>query len=152
MNTSISAVPDYLDAITSSAVLQVDEPLVIAQTSTQEKSVEVEQQLVPLTPIHITPTLKMAGKPATVLPMEVVRTTWEGRDATDVAACLAGAQLTMRNVSLLAPPAAMVELGLQQHASSLANGLLLQLWPDHGSAAVFTSAMYKGAPGCLQGN
>jgi hypothetical protein len=148
MNTSFPAVPDYLDmatlASTGNPVLPGDGDS--AGASTQQPFVEGQQQPASLTPIHITPTLSFPGKPATVLPMEIVRTTWEGRDATDVAACLAGALLTMRNVSLLAPPETMAELGLQQHAASLAGGLLLQLWPQHGSAAVFTSTMYKAGP------
>jgi hypothetical protein len=102
----------------------------------------LQQQQLTLEPVHISPTLNINGKPAAVLPMEVLRITWEGRDATDVAACLSGALLTTRNVSLLAPPSVLEGLGVK-HAADLAKGLLPQLWPEHGSAAVFTSSMYK---------
>jgi hypothetical protein len=129
---SSSAAPDYLDMATfastaASAVQGDNNSLTGAPNSIQHAGAATEQQQVTLTPIHITPTLNMAGKPATVLPMDVVRTTWEGHDATYVAACLSRALLTMRSVSLLAPPATLAELGLQQHAATLAGGLLPQL-------------------------
>jgi hypothetical protein len=93
----------------------------------------------PMTSVSLPPTLNIGGKAATALPMHVVWTDWEGRDATDVAACLSGALLTCSNMSLLvAPPA-------QEAAASLASSVLPNLLQG-GSAAVFTSSMYKGGP------
>jgi hypothetical protein len=77
--------------------------------------------------------------------MSIIRTDWEGRDATDVAACLSSALLTPRNVSLLVSPAALAESDyLQKTAKALAAGFLPMLFPQGGSAAVFTSSMHKG--------
>jgi hypothetical protein len=71
---SSAAAPDYLDmatfASTTASALQGDNSL-----SGQHAGAEAEPQQVTLTTIHIIPTLNMAGKPATMLPMEVVRTT-----------------------------------------------------------------------------
>jgi hypothetical protein len=132
----------------------------LATTSIQKESVDLataldiaedhgirQQHHASLAPIHVTPTLRLNGKPAAVLPMEVLRTTWKDHDATDVAACLSGGLLTTSNVSLLAPPSVLAGLGLQQaDAANLVQRLLPQVWPEHGSAAIFTSSMYKHGP------
>uniref|UniRef100_A0A383WJD7 Tyrosine-protein kinase ephrin type A/B receptor-like domain-containing protein n=1 Tax=Tetradesmus obliquus TaxID=3088 RepID=A0A383WJD7_TETOB len=148
-NLSFPAAPESLDMqtlITTSSLQWPEEGSAVA-ASQADDGVMQQQQHISLAPIHISPTLNINGKPATVLPMEVFRTTWEGRDATDVAACLSGALLTTSNISLLAPPSFLVGLGLQQDAaSSLAGQLLPQLLAKQGTAAVFTSSMYKGGP------
>lgn len=147
-NTSVPIAPGALDMetlITTSTQQQFNEHLVEASDQTHNQ--DNQQPQFTLAPTHIIPTLKLDGKPATVLPMEVLRTTWEGRDATDVAACLSGALLTTSNVSLLAPPSVLAGLGLQQAAAvSLPAQLLPHFWPEHGGASVFTSSMYKGRP------
>uniref|UniRef100_A0A383VAK6 Tyrosine-protein kinase ephrin type A/B receptor-like domain-containing protein n=1 Tax=Tetradesmus obliquus TaxID=3088 RepID=A0A383VAK6_TETOB len=147
-NTSVPIAPEALDMetlITTSTQQQFNEHLVEASDQTHNQ--DNQQPQFTLAPTHIIPTLKLDGKPATVLPMEVLRTTWEGRDATDVATCLSGALLTTSNVSLLAPPSVLAGLGLQQAAAvSLSAQLLPQFWPEHGGASVFTSSMYKGGP------
>jgi hypothetical protein len=97
-----------------------------------------------LEPIAILPTLNVGKKPASVLPMEIVQTTWEGHDAVDAAACLSGALVTSKNVSLLVSPALEGFQHLQQAVQCLARSLP-QIWPDHGSAAVFTSSMCTGS-------
>jgi hypothetical protein len=130
--------------------LQLHEQAPAGSHDQAENGLMQQQQMqvqIAMEPLPISPTLNIDGKPAAVLPMEVLRTTWEGRDATDIAACLSGALLVMRNVSLLAPPSVLASLGLQQAtAIGLAKELMPQLWPKHGSAAVFTSSMYKGGP------
>uniref|UniRef100_A0A383WAC1 Tyrosine-protein kinase ephrin type A/B receptor-like domain-containing protein n=1 Tax=Tetradesmus obliquus TaxID=3088 RepID=A0A383WAC1_TETOB len=153
-NTSFLAAPEALDmeTLVTTSTLQWDKKGPASTTDKAESTIfdtqqQQQQQQQPQTPVHISPTLNINGNPATVLPMEVLRTTWEGRDATDVAACLSGALLTTNNISVLAPPSVLAELGLQQAAAvSMARQLLPQLWPAHGSAAVFTSSMYKGGP------
>jgi hypothetical protein len=117
-----------------------------ADSNDKHAATGFKQEIFTLEPIHISPTLNINGKPAAVLPMEVLRTTWEGRDATDVAACLSSALLTTSNVSLLAPRGVMASLGLQETATALADDMLSQLMPQGGSAAVFTSSMYKHGP------
>ncbi|WIA18355.1 hypothetical protein OEZ85_009820 [Tetradesmus obliquus] len=148
-NLSFPAAPESLDMQTliTTSSLQWPEEGSAAAASQADDAVQQQQQQLTLAPIHISPTLNINGKPATVLPMEVLRATWEGRDATDVAACLSGALLTTSNISLLAPPSFLAGLGLQQDAaSSLLGHLLPQLLAEQGTAAVFTSSMYKGGP------
>jgi hypothetical protein len=101
--------------------------------------------------MSITPSLSVNGKPAAVLPVQVVWTDWEGHDAADVAACLSGALLKSKNVSLLVSPTALKSSDdLQQTvagmASSLGANLLSKILPTGGTGAVFTSSMYKGGP------
>ncbi|WIA24119.1 hypothetical protein OEZ85_013716 [Tetradesmus obliquus] len=91
-NTSVPIAPEALDMetlIATSTQQQFKEHLVEASDQTHNQ--DNQQPQFTLAPTHIIPTLKLDGKPATVLPMEVLRTTWEGRDATDVAACLSEA-------------------------------------------------------------
>jgi hypothetical protein len=126
----------------STRSLTADAP---SATPTPSSKTTPDAEPEPLTSISISPTLNIGGKPAAVLPMSIIRTDWAGRDATDVAACLSGALLTARNVSLLVSPAALAESDyLKNTAKSLAGGFLPLLFPQGGSAAVFTSSMYKG--------
>ncbi|WIA38659.1 hypothetical protein OEZ86_001966 [Tetradesmus obliquus] len=150
-NASYPAAPEFADDVemlVATSTLQWGNSGSGAEAGTQAQNLVMQQeQQLTLVPTHIRPTLRINGKPATVLPMEVLRTTWEGRDATDVAACLSGALLTMSNASLLAPPEFLERLDLPQDAAVImARDLLPQLWPEHGSTAVFTSSMYKGGP------
>jgi hypothetical protein len=103
-----------------------------------------------MTSMSINPALSIGGK-IVVLPLHVAQTNWEGHDATDVAACLAGALLKASNVSLLVSPAVLASSdGLQEAAADLASGLagelLPKMLPQGGSAAVFVSSMYQGGP------
>jgi hypothetical protein len=136
-----------MDTLATTSSLQQEDINFASTLNHAEDDIIQQQHDITLAPVHVTPTLRLDGKPAAVLPMEVLRTTWEGRDATDVAACLSGALLTTSNVSLLAPPSVLAGLGLQQDdAANMVQRLLPQLWPEHGSAAIFTSSMYKHGP------
>jgi hypothetical protein len=93
--------------------------------------------------------LNIGGRAATALPMQIVWTDWEGRDPTDVAACLSGALLEPSNMSLTVAPTALKLAGAEQLnevVASLASGMLPQLLPQGGSTALFTSSMYRGGP------
>jgi hypothetical protein len=149
--TSIAPeVSDMASLVTTSTLQAVAEESNIMSRNGSDESgtaAEPKQQPAHLTAVSVSPTISIRGKPATVFPMEVVRTTWEGRDGTDMAACLSGALVKTSNVSLLAPPAVLAELGLHKAAlATLAGQVLPQLWPGHGTAAVFTSSMYKSGP------
>jgi hypothetical protein len=101
--------------------------------------------------IPIIPAFSIGGKPAAVLPLQVVQTDWEGHDTTDVAACLSGALLEASNISLLVSPAVIAGInGLQETAADLANGLagdlLPKMLPQGGSAAVYVSSMHQSGP------
>jgi hypothetical protein len=116
--------------------------------ATEPEQIEPEQNSITLEPIHITPILNINGKLAAVLPMEVLRTTWEGRGATDVAACLSGALLTTSNVSLLAPRGVMASLGLQGTATALADDMLSQLMPKVALLLFLPLPCTGTGPGC----
>jgi hypothetical protein len=104
-----------------------------------------------MTSMLINPTLTISGKPAAVLPLQVVWTDWEGHDTTDVATCLSGALLRASDVSLLVSPAVLASShGPQEEAAGLADQLAGALLPNMlrtgGSAAVFVSSMYQSGP------
>jgi hypothetical protein len=100
-----------------------------------------------LSTVALTPAFIIQDKAIVALPMQVVWTSLDGRDATDVATCLSGALLHTGNVTMLVSQAALAGSQEIRHAvDSLASGILPQLLPEGGDAALFTSSMYKGGP------
>jgi hypothetical protein len=135
--TPLVSTADMLDKVTTSPN---DKP-----------GVDVAPSEEPMVAMAIAPSLSINGKPAAALPVQVVWTDWEGHDPTDVAACLSGALLKSSNVSLLVSPTLLTRSDdLQKTAAGLAGSLgvdlLAKMQPHGGTAAVFTSSMYKGGP------